>query len=143
MFYSNPEKSSTTKENEHTPSGYSLFQCSFNLTKSSLDYYRAKDCIKTFWKDIKEYETEIMNYEKKIDTINYEENKSYEKQKGCYICKKNINTDKNFKNAFKLYHKVRDHCHYTGKYRGTAHNICNLRYKPPREIPVVFPNDCT
>ena len=25
--------------------------------------------------------------------------------------------------------KVRDHCHYTGKYRGAAHNICNLRYK--------------
>ena len=24
--------------------------------------------------------------------------------------------------------KVRDHCHYTGKYRGAAHNICNLRY---------------
>ena len=57
--------------------------------------------------------------------------------------KKNINTDKNYKNGFKLYHKVRDHCHYTGKYRGTAHNICNLRYKPPRQIPVVFPNDCT
>ena len=29
-------------------------------------------------------------------------------------------------------HKVRDHCHYTGKYRGTAHNICNLRYKVPK-----------
>ena len=57
--------------------------------------------------------------------------------------KKNINTDKNDKNAFKLYHKIRDHCHYTGKYRGAAHNICNLRYKPPREIPVVFPNDST
>ena len=37
-------------------------------------------------------------------------------------------------------HKVRDHCHYTGKYRGAAHNICNLRYKVPKEIPVVFHN---
>ena len=35
-------------------------------------------------------------------------------------------------------HKVRDPCHYTGKYRGAAHNICNLRYKVPKEIPVVF-----
>ena len=26
-------------------------------------------------------------------------------------------------------YKVGDHCHYTGKYRGAAHNICNLRYK--------------
>ena len=40
----------------------------------------------------------------------------------------------------KKYHKVRDHCHYTGKYRGAAHDICNLRYKIPKEIPVVFHN---
>ena len=39
--------------------------------------------------------------------------------------------------------KVKDHCHYTGKYRGAAHNICNLRYKVPKEIPVVFHNDST
>ena len=38
----------------------------------------------------------------------------------------------------KKHYKVRDHCHYTGKYRGAAPNICNLRYKVPREIPVVF-----
>ena len=43
----------------------------------------------------------------------------------------------------KKHHKVRDHCHYTGKYRGAAHNICNLRYKVPKEIPVVFHNDST
>ena len=30
------------------------------------------------------------------------------------------------------------HCHYTEKFRGAAHNICNLRYKVPKEIPVVF-----
>ena len=29
----------------------------------------------------------------------------------------------------KRYHKLRGHCHYTGKYRGVAHNTCNLRYK--------------
>ena len=39
--------------------------------------------------------------------------------------------------------KVRDHCHYTGKYRGAAHNICNLRYKIPQETPVVFHNGST
>ena len=42
--------------------------------------------------------------------------------------------------AIKKYHKVRDHCHYTGKYRDAVHNICNLRYKIPKEIPVVFHN---
>ena len=36
----------------------------------------------------------------------------------------------------KLYKKVRDHCHFTGKFRGAAHSICNLHYKVPQEIPV-------
>ena len=35
------------------------------------------------------------------------------------------------------------HCHYTGKYRGAFHSICNLRYKTPKEIPVVFHNGST
>ena len=39
--------------------------------------------------------------------------------------------------------KKRDHCHYTGKYRGAAHSICNLRYKIPKEIPAVFHNGST
>ena len=39
--------------------------------------------------------------------------------------------------------KVKDYCHYTGKYRGAAHDICNLRYKIPKEIPVVFHNGST
>ena len=43
----------------------------------------------------------------------------------------------------KKYHKVRDHCHYTGKYRGGAHDICKLRYKIPKETPVVFHNGST
>ena len=47
---------------------------------------------------------------------------------------------KGFSNNDKKNYKVRDHCHYTGKYRGAAHNICNLRYKVPKEIPIVFHN---
>ena len=43
----------------------------------------------------------------------------------------------------KKYHKVRDPCHYSGKYIGAAHDICNLRYKIPKEIPVVFDNGST
>ena len=62
-----------------------------------------------------------------------EENKSYEKQKVCYICKRTFSTNENDKNASKLYHKVREHCHYTGKFRGAAiysiYSICNLRHK--------------
>ena len=36
--------------------------------------------------------------------------------------------------------KVKDHCHYTGKYRITAHSFCNLRYKTQNKIPLVFHN---
>ena len=57
--------------------------------------------------------------------------------------KKEFSTDENDKNAFKLYHKVRDHCHYTGKFRGAAHSICNLRYKTLKEMLVVFHNGST
>ena len=64
----------------------------------------------------------------------------HNRQKICYICKKEFN---NNDNNDKKQLKVRDHCHYTGKYRGAAHNICNLRYKVPKEIPVVFHNGST
>ena len=71
----------------------------------------------------------IINYEKKeMIPLTNEEKGSYEKQKICYICEKEFCTDKN-NEEFKSHHKVRDHCHYTGKYRGAAHSICNLRYK--------------
>ena len=33
----------------------------------------------------------------------------------------------------KKYRKVRDHCHYTRKYRGAAHSICNLKYSLPKK----------
>ena len=36
--------------------------------------------------------------------------------------------------------KVRDHCHYTGSFRGAAHSICNLNCKLPQEIPVKIHN---
>ena len=38
---------------------------------------------------------------------------------------------------------VRYHCHYTEKCRGAAHSIFNLRYKVPRETPMVFHNGST
>ena len=42
-YLNNPQKSSTTKINEHIPSGYSLFtHCSFDKTKNKLDSYRGK-----------------------------------------------------------------------------------------------------
>ena len=64
------------------------------------------------------------------------ENTFQEGQKECHICHKEFCYDKNEKKKFKTYQKVRDHCHYKGKFRGAAHSICNLNYKLLQEIPV-------
>ena len=40
----------------------------------------------------------------------------------------------------KTYRKVRNHCHYTGEYRGAAHNICNLKYSLLKNVSIVFHN---
>ena len=62
------------------------------------------------------------------------------KSKKNATCEKEFCYDENKKKKFKLYQKVRDHCHYTGKFRGAAHSICNLNYKVPQEIPVKIHN---
>ena len=53
----------------------------------------------------------------------------YNRSNKCHMCLKPI-----------LDSKVRDHCHNTGYYRGPVHSMCNLRYKVPSFIPVVFHN---
>ena len=137
--YNNPEESSTTKINKHKPSGYSIFtHCSFNKSKNKLNYYRGEDCMKKFCKDLREYSTIIINHEKKdMIPLTKKEEENYNNQKVFYICKKEFDT------SDKKHHKVRDHCHYTVKYRGAAHNICSLRYKILKEIPIVFHNGST
>ena len=54
----------------------------------------------------------------------------------CWICKKEFDTNPKNEN----YKKVRDHCHFTGKFRGAAHNNCNLKFKKPKFTPVLFHN---
>ena len=64
--HNNREKSSTTKLNKHTPSGYSLFtHCSFNSTKNKFGYYRGKNCMKNFCLVLREHAIKIINYERK------------------------------------------------------------------------------
>ena len=82
----------------------------------------------------------------KIIPLTPEEKINYNDQKVCYICKKEFDTIDTAEPSSlerKENYKVRDHCHYTGIYRGAAHNVCNLRYKVPKEIPVVFHNGST
>ena len=134
----NPEKSYTERKAKHTLSGYLLVTCcSYDKSKNERKYSRGEDCMDKLCDDLREQATKIINYEKKemIPLIN-EEKESYENQKVCYIYEKEFSTDKK-------YQKIKDYCHYTGKYRGAAHSICNLRYKTPKEISVVFHNGST
>ena len=102
---------------------------------NKLDYYRGKDSLKRFCQDLKKQARSIIDFEKKEMNLTPEEEFSFHMAGKCYICHKPFYQDK--KNN---YIKVRDHCHYTAKYRGAAHKICNLLYNTPREIPVVFHN---
>ena len=49
----------------------------------------------------------------------------------CWICKKLIDNENE---------KVRDHCHITGKFRGSGHQDCNINFQLTKEIPVIFDN---
>ena len=134
----NLEKSYTEKK--QLSICFLVTHCSFDPTKNKLDCYKDKDRMERFYKNLKGHAARIINYDKKeMITLTNEESKSYKKQKVCYICKKEFSTDDNNKK----YHKVRDHCQYTGKFRGAAHSICNLRCKTLNEILVVFHNGFT
>ena len=92
-----PNESSTTKINKHTPSGYSIFtHCSFDESKNKLNYYRGDDCMDKFCKDLRDYSKKIINYEKKkIIPLTTEEKKDYADQNVCYICKKEFDNNDN------------------------------------------------
>ena len=134
----NLNMSYTTAKTLHKASGYSLLtSCSFDKSENKQTYYRGRDCMKRFCANLKEHVTRITSYEMKpMDPLTEDEKESNENQKLCHICEKEFCADNNNKEM----RKVRDHCHYTGKYRGGAHSKCNLNYKIVKEIPVLFHN---
>ena len=69
--------------------------------------------------------------EKPMHPLTKKQWKRYKRSTICHICFKPFNSKES---------KVRDHCHYTGRYRLPAHSLCNLRYRIPSYIPVVFHN---
>lgn len=69
-----------------------------------------------------------------------QQEKEFHSAKVCYICKNRFIDSRERKD--KTHHKVRDHCHLSGQYRGPAHSICNLNYQVSRVIPVVMHNLC-
>ena len=66
-----------------------------------------------------------------------EQQESYKNPKIYYICQEKFENKcvKDRKHA-----NVRDHCHYTEKYRGAIHSICNLKYNVPKKNLIVFHN---
>ena len=81
-------------------------------------------------------EEEIKRIQKEYDfsakmiPLTKEEQYEFENASVCWICQKEFGESK----------KVRDHCHFTGKYCGAAHNQCNLQFKKPKFTPVIFHN---
>ena len=96
-----------------------------------------------FVKKLNEIRAEVkekMGENEKIDMTD-EDKEDFKHAKNCFICGDKFRMNyKNAKEAEK-YRKVRDHCHFTGKYRGCAHNVCNLNFcNRYFKIPVFFQN---
>ena len=89
-----------------------------DIKRNLYNIEKQRKIMKKFSKDFREHVSKIINYEKKMIPLTTEEKIYRNKQKICSICKKEFNNNE------KKNYKVRDHCHYTGKYRGAAHNIC-------------------
>ena len=139
-YQNKPEKSYTENKALHVPSGYALVLCcSFDNSKTEIMCCRGNDCIEQFCKQLRDLATKIINYEKKMEIVlTDEEKRSYKKQEVCHICREEFCYNEDAEETYKKHPKVRDHDHYTGKYRGAAQNECNLNYKTSKEIPIVF-----
>ena len=133
----NPKESYNYNYQKHEPSGFCFYVKSIVpgihikpiiYTKNSED----EDIAKIFVEKLKEVTKGIYNdfyCRPKPLKLNSEEQKSFQQAKNCHICGYELKED-----------KVRDHCHFTGKYRGAAHNKCNLMCKKPKLLPVIFHN---
>ena len=128
-----PNQSSTRGVNAHKPSGWCLHsKFAYGSVKKPTKQYRGPDCVEKFCERIISEAKRLYTSFPEVPMIplTKEQLKEHKKADKCNICFKKFG-DKG---------KVRDHCHYTGLYRGAAHIGCKLRYKIPSYIPVVFHN---
>ena len=104
----NPNESYTERKAIHEPCGYSLdLVCSFDSKEDKHHFYRGNDCNKKFCSELKQLETNVVNYEQKEMTpLADDANRYYEEQKECYICRKVFCYNKKQKKRFKLYKKL-------------------------------------
>ena len=126
-----PNQPYTNEVNQHTPSGWCVYsKFSYGDVDNLLRTYRGKDCIETFCNYIKGEAHRLYHMfpELPMGLLTKKQWKRYKRSTKCHICYK----------PFTL--RDLDHCHYTGLYRGPAHSLCNLRYKIPCYITVVFHN---
>ena len=120
---------------EHKPCGYMLNVVS-RIDNTCQPYlYRGEDCMKQFVEKLTEIKKDIfekMNMIKPMDDLTNEQKLEFRLASNCSICGKKFEPDDE---------KVRDHCHFTGKYRGAAHVKCNLDYSFRYfNIPIFFHN---
>ena len=128
------DKSEINSEHEACGFGYQVVRYDGQTEKPVI--YRGKDVVEVF---LNHLECEVSNinniFAHPKPLIMTEQNiKDYENATKCWICEQEITKNNP---------KVRDHCHFTGEYRGAAHKSCNLKLKikPGKtKIPVVFHN---
>ena len=132
-----PNKSYTHKYNKHEPLSFVYYIKSFDesVYKSTLRKYVKEneedpDPIDVFINWLEEDVKIISGLGNKEMVITPKEQKQFSQASKCWICGKLLN----------LQDRVRDHCHFTGRYRGAACNICNLKYCKPNNISVFFHN---
>ena len=132
-----PEKSYTNKYQKHEPVSFCYYIKSFNedvYPSTKRTYIRENpedpETIDVFINWLEEDVKIISKLGNEEMKITEEEEKQFNQASNCWICGKLLN----------IQDKVRDHCHFTGRYRGAAHNICNLKYRKPNNISVFFHN---
>ena len=129
-----PNQPYSQNVNQHVFSGWCVYsKFAYGEVKDPLKIYRGQGCVEKFCDHVigeshKLYHTFL---EKPMEPLTKKQWKKYKKVSRCHIC---------FKPFTKDSIKVRDHYHYSGHYRGAAHRNCNLMYKIPCYIPVVFHN---
>ena len=133
----NPESSYTKQYQKHEPiSFYYYIKCFDNKIYLPIKErsYTGQNAEQVFLKYLEEDIKMIANIPKRFIIFKDKEREQFNEETRCWICKGEFDDkDKNKK-------KVQDHCHFTGRYRGAAHNLCNLNYRKPNFTPVVFHN---